>query len=197
VTTSPSETTEPDSPAPDPLAGYAAEVTEAVGAERTTTGFATLKATVARDRWVDAARAARDGLGLVYFSYLSAIDWSNDVVAGDPPSEEVEERYEVICAVGDIDAGRLVHLSTELPKDDAVLDSLVEVYPGANWHEREANEMFGILFRNHPNLAKLYLPDAFEGHPLRKSYPLLTREVKPWPGKVDVEGMPTTENPES
>ena len=62
--------------------------------------------------------------------------------------------------------------------------------PGANWHEREAHEMFGIDFVGHPNLIKLYLPDGFEGYPLQKSFPLLTREVKPWPGTVDVEGMP-------
>ena len=43
----------------------------------------------------------------------------------------------------------------------------------------------------------MYLPDAFEGYPLRKSYPLLSREVKPWPGTVDVEGMPTTDNEEA
>jgi NADH-quinone oxidoreductase subunit C len=70
------------------------------------------------------------------------------------------------------------------------LDSLVGVYAGANWHEREAHEMFGIEFVGHPNLANLYLPDGFIGQPLLKSYPLLSRDVKPWPGTVDVEGMP-------
>ena len=48
--------------------------------------------------------------------------------------------------------------------------------------------MFGIDFKGHPNLANLYLPEPFEGNPLRKAFPLLTREVKPWPGTVDVEG---------
>jgi NADH-quinone oxidoreductase subunit C len=50
--------------------------------------------------------------------------------------------------------------------------------------------MFGIHFEGHPNLIHLYLPDQFLGNPLRKSYPLLSREVKPWPGTVDVEAMP-------
>ena len=50
--------------------------------------------------------------------------------------------------------------------------------------------MFGIDFTGNPNLIHLYLPDRFEGNPLKKSFPLLAREVKPWPGKVDVEGMP-------
>jgi NADH-quinone oxidoreductase subunit C len=50
--------------------------------------------------------------------------------------------------------------------------------------------MYGIRFDGHPNLRNLYLPGAFEGHPLRKDFPLLSRIVKPWPGIVDVEGMP-------
>jgi NADH-quinone oxidoreductase subunit C len=50
--------------------------------------------------------------------------------------------------------------------------------------------MFGIMFEGHPNLTHLYLPDSFLGNPLRKSFPLLSREVKPWPGTVDVEAMP-------
>ena len=90
-----------------------------------------------------------------------------------------------------------VTLSTDLPKDDARIETLVDVFGGANWHEREAAEMFGIEFDGHPNLNKLYLTDEFEGHPVRKSYPLLSREIKPWPGMVDVEDMPSTENPEA
>ena len=50
--------------------------------------------------------------------------------------------------------------------------------------------MFGISFTNHPNLEKLYLPDGYEGNPMLKSFELISREVKPWPGDVDVEGMP-------
>ena len=50
--------------------------------------------------------------------------------------------------------------------------------------------MYGIVFDGHPSLRHLYLPSEFEGHPLRKDFPLLAREVKPWPGLVDVEPMP-------
>ena len=63
-------------------------------------------------------------------------------------------------------------------------------YPGADWHEREAYEMFGITFVGHPGLRKLYLPGDFEGNPMRKDFPLLARLIKPWPGIVDVEPMP-------
>jgi NADH-quinone oxidoreductase subunit C len=150
----------------------------------------TVKVSVTSDRWVEALTSARDELGLIYFSWLSGIDWTNEVAVGDPPSEPVDERYEILCTVGDLVEGRRATFSTTLDKDDAVIDTLVGVYAGANWHERECHEMFGIDFRGHPDLDKLYLPDAFIGNPLRKSYRLLSREVKPWPGKVDVEGMP-------
>jgi NADH-quinone oxidoreductase subunit C len=69
-------------------------------------------------------------------------------------------------------------------------ESWVPVYPGADWHERETWEMFGITFEGHPAIRHLYLPNDFEGHPLRKDFPLLSRVVKPWPGLVDVEPMP-------
>src|SRR4029450_11204297 len=57
-------------------------------------------------------------------------------------------------------------------------------------HERDCWEMFGLTFDGHPALRHLYLPGEFEGHPLRKDFPLLARLVKPWPGIVDVEPMP-------
>ena len=61
---------------------------------------------------------------------------------------------------------------------------------GANWHERECHEMFGVGFNRHPDLRNIYLPTEFEGNPLRKDFPLVARMVKPWPGIVDVEPMP-------
>jgi NADH-quinone oxidoreductase subunit C len=167
--------------------------------------FDTVKVKVPPERWVDAHVAARDEAGLVFFSWLSAIDWANEVAAGDPLSEEVDERVEVLSALSDLSDGHLAILSTDVPSESPRLASLVEVFSGANWHEREASEMFGIDFEGHPNLIHLYLPDSFMGNPLRKSYPLLSREVKPWPGTVDVEAMPekdegdepSTENPEA
>ena len=76
--------------------------------------------------------------------------------------------------------------------DDAnpEVDSWVEHFRGADWHERETWEMYGFNFVGHPGLRHLYLPSEFEGFPLRKDFPLLAREVKPWPGLVDVEPIP-------
>ena len=181
------------------LSDYADQVAAVVGGTGAVT-FDTVKVTVESSHWEAAHRTARDELGLVFFSWLSAVDWANEVAVGDPPGEEVEERLEVLSTVSDISEGRRVTFTTSISNESPAIASLVGVYAGANWHEREAHEMFGIEFEGHPDLSHLYLPDSFVGNPLRKQYPLLSREVKPWPGTVDVEPMPegpSEENPES
>ena len=100
-------------------------------------------------------------------------------------------RFQVFAMVASTrGAHQRVVLKTDVDEHDPSAESWVSVYPGADWHERETWEMFGIAFDGHPALRHLYLPFEFEGHPLRKDYPLLAREVKPWPGLVDVEPMP-------
>jgi NADH-quinone oxidoreductase subunit C len=86
------------------------------------------------------------------------------------------------------DAG--VTFKADLPDGDLVAPTWCDLFAGADWHEREAWEMFGIAFTGHPGLSHIYLPGEFEGNPLRKDFPLLARRVKPWPGIVDVEPMP-------
>ena len=182
-----------------PLQEFADEVAVAVGGTAEI-NFDTVKVIIAPEAWVDAHRTAREDLDLVFFSWLSAIDWANEVESGETLNEEVEERTELMSTVGDLSEGRRVTFSTTLPKEAPSIASLVDIYAGANWHERETSEMFGIDFDGHPDLSHLYLPDSFIGNPLKKSYPLLSREVKPWPGMVDVEAMPekpSTENPEA
>lgn len=186
-----------------PLQEFADRVAAAVGGTAEV-AFDTIKVRVPASSWIDTHIKARDELDLVFFSWLSAIDWSNQVEVGDPLTTEVEERFEVLTTLGDLNEGRRVTFSTNISKDSPSIPSLVNVYAGANWHEREAGEMFGIVFEGHPNPTNLYLPDAFVGRPLLKSFPLLSREVKPWPGTVDVEKMPgadddepSTENPEA
>lgn len=178
----------------DPLADFASAVADAVGGEGSA-AFGTVKVKVPADRWAEAVTAARDSFHLVFLSFLSAIDWSNDVAVGDPLQEGTDERFEILCTLSDLSVGRRVTLSTDISKDDPRVGSIVDVFPGAGWHEREAHEMFGIVFDGNPDLSPLYLPDGFQGNPLRKSFPLLSREVKPWPGKVDVEGMPGDDSP--
>jgi len=173
------------------LFAYAEHVYDVLGfADPVAVRHRTVKAHVKADRWVDALRKAQNDLGLVFFSWLSAIDWSNEVQVGDAPESHITERFEVLATVADITDGHRITFTTDISKDDPHIDSLVSVYRGANWHEREAFEMFGIDFIGHPNLHKIYLPEGFEGNPMRKSFPLLSRELRPWPGDVDVEPMP-------
>ncbi len=201
VTDSPSETSTaeegtaatPEDTAGDELLATAERLAARVGSEHFTADLGTVKITVDRDGWVGAITTLRSELP--FFSWLSAVDWAQEVAVGEPAenAEELEERYEVMCRVSSVTDASAAIVSTTLSKDDAWIDSLVPFIAGAEWHEREAAEMFGIDFRGNPNLTPLYLPDGFVGHPLRKSYPLLSREVKPWPGTVDVEGMPDEE----
>lgn len=177
--------------------GFAAELAELVGAALWVNEFDTIRIYVARGTWADSLRLARDQAGLTFFAWLSAVDWSTEVAVGEQVNEpeELIDRYEVVCRLSSVTSSRGAHFFTEVPKDDAVIDSIVPLFGGAEWHEREAAEMFGITFRGHPYPLKLYLPDSFQGFPLRKSYPLLSREVKPWPGTVDVEAMPAADGP--
>lgn len=182
-----------------PLADFAEGLAERLDADGWVAEFGTVRVLVDRDGWVETIRRARDEEGLTFFSWLSGVDWSREVAVGEPVEDVdgLDERYEVICRLSSVENADAAHFVATVPKDDPVIDSLVPLFGGAGWHERETHEMFGIDFRGNPNLTHLYLPDSFEGHPLRKSYPLLSREVKPWPGTVDVEDMPSTENPEA
>tara|TARA_B100000902_G_scaffold175429_1_gene169156 strand:+ start:842 stop:1396 length:555 start_codon:yes stop_codon:yes gene_type:complete len=152
--------------------------------------FDTLKIPVKSSEWIETVERLKNEFNLTYFSWLSAIDWENEVSVGDPPKEAVTPHFEILCCLSESIDGNLVIISTDIEKENPEILSLVDVFAGSNWHEREAYEMFGIEFLNHPNLTKMYLPDDYEGNPMLKSFELISREVKPWPGEVDVEGMP-------
>jgi NADH-quinone oxidoreductase subunit C len=172
---------------------------------------------VTRDAWSAAAEAAKHRAGCHFFDFLSAIDWMpspwgryedsavDDGIKQFDPTVPVETgyaggdtRFQLLCRVANIRRQRESHLNVvlkaDLPDDDLRVASLVPLFAGANWHERECWEMFGITFDGHPGLRHLYLPGEFEGHPLRKDFPLLARLVKPWPGIVDVEPMPGSDD---
>jgi NADH-quinone oxidoreductase subunit C len=101
-----------------------------------------------------------------------------------------DTRFQVFCRLYSVGRRIGITLKADLDDEEPTVDSLVPVYRGADWQEREAWEMFGIEFTGHPRLRHIYLPGDFEGRPLRKDFPLLAREVKPWPGLVNVEALP-------
>jgi NADH-quinone oxidoreductase subunit C len=171
---------------------------------------------VAPEAWGEAAEVARNRLGARYFCFLSAIDWMpspfgrsmdsevDRVVSGEAgqaaEAAAMEQgvtggdtRFQVFARVAHVgEPGNFwgVTLKADVPEDTLAVPTWTEVYAGADWHEREAWEMFGLTFLGHPGLRNIYLPSDFEGNPLRKDFPLLSRMVKPWPGIVDVEQFP-------
>ena len=162
------------------------------------------------DAWAEAARVCREELGFTYFCFVSAIDWMpspfgkseddsapTEVNPNGPFDTGVtggETRFQLLARVEAPGAGLGITLKADVG-DDLTAPTWTNTYAGAEWHERETWEMFGITFTGHPNLIHIYLPGEFEGFPLRKDFPLLSRMVKPWPGLVDVEPMPG-EDPE-
>jgi NADH-quinone oxidoreductase subunit C len=106
-----------------------------------------------------------------------------------------ESRFQMLARVTDTRRHVSITLKADVPESMS-MPTWVQVFAGANWHERETHEMFGIHFEGHPDLRHLYLPGEFEGNPLRKDFPLLSRMVKPWPGIVDVEPMPGIDDAE-
>src|SRR5690242_10287600 len=161
---------------------------------------------VTRDAWLPSPTAARHALACDYLSFIAGIDWmpapviaeegSGDTSSPAQPRDVMygltgsEGRFQLFAHVESTRRHVGITFKTDLDEQAPVIDSWISVYPGADWHERECWEMFGFVFEGHPSLRHLYLPSGFEGHPLRKDFPLLAREVKPWPGLVDVEGMP-------
>jgi NADH-quinone oxidoreductase subunit C len=133
------------------------------------TGWARATVDVPASMWVDALTAARDALGCDFFDWLSAVD-------------ELESGYRVVAHVWSTTRRHGVLVRTLVPREGAALASIVDVYPGAAWHERETFEMFGVDFPGHPGLVPLLLPPEFEGHPLRKDFVLASRVAKAWPG---------------
>ena len=84
----------------------------------------------------------------------------------------LEPRFEVNYHLVSIPRRDRLRLQVRLSSSDPVVDSLVPVWPGANWLEREIFDLFGIRFNGHPDLRRILMPDDWEGHPLRKDYPV-------------------------
>jgi NADH-quinone oxidoreductase subunit C len=119
---------------------------------------------VARERLVELCRTLRDDEALRFelCSSVSGVDYGEDVV----------RRLHVVYQLLSMTYRRRIRLEVALDVDDAHVPSIVEVYPTADWHEREAWDMFGVIFDGHPALTRILMPDDWDGHPQRKDYPL-------------------------
>ncbi|MDP9463697.1 MAG: NADH-quinone oxidoreductase subunit C [Actinomycetota bacterium] len=86
------------------------------------------------------------------------------------PDGVAPERFEVVVNLLSLSARQRVRLRVQVPADDASIDSLFDLHPGTEAMEREAFDMFGITFTNHPDLTRILMPEDWDGHPLRKDY---------------------------
>lgn len=84
-----------------------------------------------------------------------------------------EGRFEVIYNIYSIKNRKYVRLKVLVDESDCVVPTLTGVWPGANWHERETYDMVGVKFSGHPDLRRMYMPEEFQYHPLRKDFPLM------------------------
>lgn len=118
---------------------------------------------VSRDFIVDVCRCCHDTPGLVYTfcSGVTGVDYYPD-----------EPRFALVYHLYSMLHNRSLHLKVFLPGDNPTITSVTSVYPAANWFEREAYDLLGITFEGHPDMRRILMPDGWDGHPLRKDYPL-------------------------
>lgn len=100
----------------------------------------------------------------------------SDVTCADFPEEP--GRFRLAYNLYSFDSGTRLRLRVWAGADDPKVDSVTSVWPTADWHERETYDMFGVIFRGHPDLARILMPLDWEGHPLRRDYPVGGEEVQ-------------------
>ena len=120
--------------------------------------------TVPRERLHEVAQFLHDdpAMDFDYIVPVSSVDWPDD-----------DERFEVVYEFYSIKKRQRIRLKTRTPESDCIVDSLTDLWKGADFMEREVYDMMGIRFRNHPDLRRILMPDDYtEGYPLRKDFPL-------------------------
>ena len=122
--------------------------------------FGELTLTVAPER-IRAACAAVQAAGYNFFEDMTAVDWY-------PLAPRFQLSYHILSHA----FKERIRLRVQLDEAEPSVDSITPVWPGANFYEREVFDLFGIHFADHPDLRRIMLPDDWEGHPLRKDYPV-------------------------
>ncbi len=112
-------------------------------------------------RVVELCRFLKDQEKFERLSAVTAVDWY-----------PAEPRFEVVYHLHSVAGNKRLRVKARLSGKSPEIDSMTAVWSGANWYEREVYDMFGITFRNHPNLVRILNPTDWEGYPLRKDYPV-------------------------
>jgi NADH-quinone oxidoreductase subunit C len=123
-----------------------------------------------RDTYLQVVEALK-GEGFDMCVDVTAVDYLAAPVR-DLPASVTPERFELVVNLLSLEQRRRVRLRVQVPADDPVVPSLFHLYPGTETPEREVFDMFGIRFDGHPDLTRILMPEDWEGHPLRKDYPI-------------------------
>ena len=110
---------------------------------------------------VELCRHLKDGEKYVRLSGVTAVD-----------RNPAEPRFEIIYFLHSVEKKQRLRLKCRVGGANPEIDSVTPVWRGANWYEREVYDMFGVRFRNHPNLIRILMPIDWDGYPLRKDYPV-------------------------
>ncbi len=116
----------------------------------------------------------RDRMDFNFLMDLTAVDYLNYPEGASDPAA----RFEVVYHLYSLKTNSRVRLKCPVPADDPSIDSVVPVWAGANWLEREVYDMYGITFTGHPDLRRILMYEGFEGHPLQKDYPFRKRQPR-------------------
>jgi NADH-quinone oxidoreductase subunit C len=119
-----------------------------------------LTLTIARESVIPAGEALK-AAGYNFLEDVTAVDWY--------PSEP---RFQIVYHVLSHSLKQRIRVVVRLDSQDAALDSITPVWPSANFYEREIFDLFGVHFGGHPNLRRIMMPEDWQGHPLRKDYPV-------------------------
>ncbi|MGD0649055.1 MAG: NADH-quinone oxidoreductase subunit C [Acidobacteriaceae bacterium] len=119
-----------------------------------------LTLTVAPETIRAAAQAAKDA-GYNFFEDVTAVDWY-----------PAEPRFQVAYSILSMGLKQRIRITARVSGDDPRIDSITSIWPSANFYEREVFDLFGIHFPGHPRLTRIMMPDNWNGHPLRKDYPV-------------------------
>jgi NADH-quinone oxidoreductase subunit C len=134
---------------------------------------------VKKGRIVDICRYLHDD-PLLLFDHLQDLCGVDYHAKKDP-------RFEVVYNLYSIRHHHKIRIRAQVPENDPNIRTVTAIWVGANWHERECFDMFGIVFKGHPDLRRILLPEDWEGYPLRKDYPLKGPEPeKDWHGFIEV-----------
>ncbi len=121
-----------------------------------------------RAQYVDLVRELRDG-GFEMCADLCGVDYLTHP-GRRLPEGVVAERFEVVVNLLSLSQARRLRIRLQVPESDTVAPSLFDLYPGTDAMEREAYDLFGIVFEGHPDMTRILMPEDWEGHPLRKDY---------------------------